>query len=90
MELAGVPEAWTKVDSPARWHSFAAHAQKCKDNAALGWLEVESLIIKHIPVSYVPKMPCTQRAHGHICSYMSSACHTGMIFTKEAQVVLKP
>uniref|UniRef100_A0A8I3X7S3 Large ribosomal subunit protein uL22 n=1 Tax=Callithrix jacchus TaxID=9483 RepID=A0A8I3X7S3_CALJA len=54
-------------------------------------LDVDSLVIEHIPVNKAPNMHRrTYRAHSRINPYMSSPCHIEMILTEKEQIVPKP
>ncbi|XP_059943064.1 large ribosomal subunit protein uL22-like [Mesoplodon densirostris] len=83
---------WKQGWWPKKSAEFLLHMLKnAESNAELKGLDVDSLVIEHIQVNKAPKIRRrTYRAHGRINPYMSSPCHTEMIFTEKEQIVPKP
>ena len=65
--------------------------KNAESNTELKGLDVDSLVIEHIPVNRAPKvLRRTCRAHGWISPCMSSPCHTELLLTEKEQIVRKP
>ncbi|XP_045154110.1 60S ribosomal protein L17-like [Echinops telfairi] len=84
--------AWTQGRWPKKSVEFLLHMLKnAESNAELKGVDVDSLVIEHIPVNKAPKMRRrTYRAHGQIKPHMGSPCHVEMILTKKEHIVLQP
>ncbi|XP_057597459.1 60S ribosomal protein L17-like [Hippopotamus amphibius kiboko] len=83
---------WMQARWPRRSAEFLLHMCKnAESNAELKGLDVDSLVIEHIPVNKAPKMQQrTYRAHDRIHPYMSSPCRVEMILTEKEPIVPKP
>uniref|UniRef100_A0A2K6F1A6 Large ribosomal subunit protein uL22 n=1 Tax=Propithecus coquereli TaxID=379532 RepID=A0A2K6F1A6_PROCO len=82
---------WTQGRWPKKSAEFLLHMLKNAEiNADLQGLDVDSLVIEHIPVNKPKMCRQTYRAHGRINPYMSSPCHIEMILTEKEQIVPKP